>query len=166
MLLFEITAFLRDSYRRLPRSNHVSVRSNDNAGKTPGATNAGSLNVASGGSATDRSTIAATTPSGAMPPSTSGGESMFQNPGSGSLALVNASTPAGQGPGGRRWSMALSSMGQSQTSAQSLQSITGDGHSVGGVPTGERKISFVLHEPDDESLDSSNTTLTFQVSRL
>ena len=130
MLLFEITAFLRDSYRRLPRSNHVSVRSNDNAGKAPG--NAGSLNGGAGsGSATDRSsTVPATTPLGPMPPSTSGGESMFQNPGSGSLALVCASTPAGQ-PGGRRWSMALSSMGQSQTSAQSLQSITGDGHSVG-----------------------------------
>ena len=34
----------------------------------------------------------------------------------------------------------------------------------GGGGAGERKISFVLHEPDDESLDSSNTTLTFQVT--
>lgn len=56
----------------------------------------------------------------------------------------------------RRWSMALSSMGHSQASAQSLQSIAGaDG------PT-ERKISFVLHEPDNESEASSNTTLTMQ----
>ena len=54
----------------------------------------------------------------------------------------------------RRWSMALSSMGQSQTSAQSLQSIACEG--------GERKISFVLHEPDNESEGSSNTTLTCQ----
>lgn len=54
----------------------------------------------------------------------------------------------------RRWSMALSSMGHSQTSAQSLQSIAGEG--------GERKISFVLHEPDNESEGSSNTTLTLQ----
>lgn len=58
----------------------------------------------------------------------------------------------------RRWSMALSSMGHSQTSAQSLQSI------AGGDPTGqtERKISFVLHEPDNESEGSSNTTVTVQ----
>lgn len=54
----------------------------------------------------------------------------------------------------RRWSMALSSMGHSQTSAQSLQSIA-------GVDT-ERKISFVLHEPDNESEHSSNTTVTMQ----
>lgn len=51
----------------------------------------------------------------------------------------------------RRWSMALSSMGHSQTSAQSLQSIAGGDN--------ERKISFVLHEPENESENSSNTTL-------
>lgn len=50
--------------------------------------------------------------------------------------------------------MALSSMGHSQTSAQSLQSIA-------GADT-ERKISFVLHEPDNESEGSSNTTVTMQ----
>ncbi|XP_037051116.1 protein unc-80 homolog isoform X4 [Bradysia coprophila] len=55
----------------------------------------------------------------------------------------------------RRWSMALSSMGHSQTSAQSLQSIAG-----GDAGQTERKISFVLHEPDNESEGSSNTTLT------
>lgn len=54
----------------------------------------------------------------------------------------------------RRWSMALSSMGHSQTSAQSLQSIAGGDT--------ERKISFVLHEPDNESEGSSNTTVTMQ----
>lgn len=59
----------------------------------------------------------------------------------------------------RRWSMALSSMGHSQTSAQSLQSIAGDRDA--GQP--ERKISFVLHEPDNESEGSSNTTVTMQV---
>lgn len=59
----------------------------------------------------------------------------------------------------RRWSMALSSMGHSQTSAQSLQSIAGDRET--GQP--ERKISFVLHEPDNESEGSSNTTVTIQV---
>lgn len=57
----------------------------------------------------------------------------------------------------RRWSMALSSMGHSQTSAQSLQSI------AGGEGPPERKISFVLHEPDNESEGSSSiTTLTIQ----
>lgn len=59
----------------------------------------------------------------------------------------------------RRWSMALSSMGHSQTSAQSLQSIAGDRDSG----QAERKISFVLHEPDNESEGSSNTTVTMQV---
>ncbi|XP_068157117.1 protein unc-80 homolog [Drosophila tropicalis] len=57
----------------------------------------------------------------------------------------------------RRWSMALSSMGHSQTSAQSLQSIAAGNDGVGQT---ERKISFVLHEPDNESENSSNTTLT------
>ncbi|KAL0270475.1 UNVERIFIED_CONTAM: hypothetical protein PYX00_007876 [Menopon gallinae] len=60
----------------------------------------------------------------------------------------------------RRWSMALSSMGHSQASAQSLQSIAGD-RDAGGVQS-ERKISFVLHEPDNESEGSSNTTVTMQ----
>lgn len=55
--------------------------------------------------------------------------------------------------------MALSSMGHSQTSAQSLQSIAGDRDAV----QAERKISFVLHEPDNESEGSSNTTVTMQV---
>lgn len=57
----------------------------------------------------------------------------------------------------RRWSMALSSMGHS---AQSLQSIAGGVGGGEGQP--ERKISFVLHEPDNESEGSSNTTLTIQ----
>ncbi|KAH8363403.1 hypothetical protein KR084_009623 [Drosophila pseudotakahashii] len=57
----------------------------------------------------------------------------------------------------RRWSMALSSMGHSQTSAQSLQSIAAGNDGAG---QSERKISFVLHEPDNESENSSNTTLT------
>lgn len=51
----------------------------------------------------------------------------------------------------RRWSMALSSMGHSQASAQSLQSIAGDA---------DRKISFVLHEPENESEGSSNATVS------
>ncbi|XP_049834730.1 protein unc-80 homolog isoform X4 [Schistocerca gregaria] len=59
----------------------------------------------------------------------------------------------------RRWSMALSSMGHSQTSAQSLQSIICDRDA--GLQA-ERKISFVLHEPDNESEGSSNTTVTIQ----
>ncbi|KAK4883609.1 hypothetical protein RN001_006928 [Aquatica leii] len=62
----------------------------------------------------------------------------------------------------RRWSMALSSMGHSQTSAQSLQSIAGDRESG----QTERKISFVLHEPDVESEGSSNTTVTVQGEEL
>jgi len=115
MLLYEITAFMRDSYRRLPRSARVSLRSNTNepgGGKGgSGNTAPGSLNVAAGYNS-DR-------------PS----ESILHNPGT-SLAL--AATPAGN-PAGRRWSMALSSMGHSQASAQSLQSIAGDGHSIGNL---------------------------------
>ncbi|XP_043521274.1 protein unc-80 homolog isoform X3 [Frieseomelitta varia] len=57
----------------------------------------------------------------------------------------------------RRWSMALSSMGHSQTSAQSLQSIVGDREMAP-----ERKISFVLYEPDNESEGSSKSTVTIQ----
>ncbi|KAK2588606.1 hypothetical protein KPH14_006375 [Odynerus spinipes] len=57
----------------------------------------------------------------------------------------------------RRWSVALSSMGHSQTSAQSLQSIAGDRE-----VTAERKISFVLYEPDNESEGSSKSTVTIQ----
>lgn len=72
--------------------------------------------------------------------------------------------------------MALSSMGHSQTSAQSLQSIAGDRDPSESftilifvflieshiLDQAERKISFVLHEPD-ESEGSSNTTMTMQV---
>jgi len=53
--------------------------------------------------------------------------------------------------------MALSSMGHSQASAQSLQSIAGE--TAGQT---ERKISFVLHEPDNESEGSSKSTVTVQ----
>lgn len=58
----------------------------------------------------------------------------------------------------RRWSMTISSMGHSQASAQSLQSIGGDRDAT----QTERKISFVLHEPDNGS-EGSNTTVTMQV---
>lgn len=56
--------------------------------------------------------------------------------------------------------MALSSMGHSQASAQSLQSIA-------GAET-ERKISFVIHEPENVSGESNATVsvtnlLTFVV---
>ncbi|XP_023318464.1 protein unc-80 homolog isoform X2 [Trichogramma pretiosum] len=61
----------------------------------------------------------------------------------------------------RRWSMALSSMGHSQTSAQSLQSIAG----ADGKET-ERKISFVLHEPDNESEGSSKSNVTIPGEEL
>lgn len=104
MLLFEITAFLRDSYRRLPRSTRVSLRSD--AGKA-GAATAGSVNVPPGSA-----------------PGASGECAAAAAAAAGSLALAG-------GAGGRRWSAALSSMGQSQASAQSLQSIPGDGHSFG-----------------------------------
>ncbi|EGI65756.1 Protein unc-80-like protein, partial [Acromyrmex echinatior] len=57
----------------------------------------------------------------------------------------------------RRWSVALSSMGHSQASAQSLQSIAGDREVVA-----ERKISFVLYEPDNESEGSSKSNVTIQ----
>ncbi|KAE8737653.1 hypothetical protein FOCC_FOCC016879, partial [Frankliniella occidentalis] len=64
----------------------------------------------------------------------------------------------GQNNANRRWSMALSSMGHSQASAQSLQSIAGDQ----GAGQPERKISFVLHEPDNGSEGSSKSTVTMQ----
>lgn len=51
--------------------------------------------------------------------------------------------------------MALSSMGQSQASAQSLQSIAGGDT--------ERKISFVLHEPENVS-GGSNVTVSITYS--
>ncbi|XP_042889771.1 protein unc-80 homolog isoform X4 [Penaeus japonicus] len=81
---------------------------------------------------------------------------------------VRGDRPGWGGPGiglgggkdpNRRWSMALSSMGYSHASAQSLHSI-GDNHPPGF--TGERKISFALHDPDNVSLGSSNTTVTVQ----
>lgn len=68
-------------------------------------------------------------------------------------------------------------MGHSQTSAQSLQSIAGadTGTYINIITITikiirfylkfnilERKISFVLHEPDNESEGSSNTTVTMQ----
>lgn len=52
--------------------------------------------------------------------------------------------------------MALSSMGHSQASAQSLQSIA-------GVET-ERKISFVLHEPENVSGGSNVTVRTDSIT--
>ncbi|EFN65650.1 Uncharacterized protein KIAA1843 [Camponotus floridanus] len=60
----------------------------------------------------------------------------------------------------RRWSVALSSMGHSQASAQSLQSIAGEVINREGIA--ERKISFVLYEPDNESEGSSKSTVTIQ----
>ena len=51
--------------------------------------------------------------------------------------------------------MAFSSIANSQNSAQSIPSISNDKDN-NNVPT-ERKISFVLHEPDNESEASSNT---------
>lgn len=67
VLLFEITAFLRETYQTLPKSNKLFVKER-------------------------------------APP----WEKMYSR------------------EANRRWSMALSSMGQSQASAQSLQSIAGD----------------------------------------
>jgi len=57
----------------------------------------------------------------------------------------------------RRWSMALSSLGISQNSAHSLISLADPpfpqlGHA------GERRISFLLQEADDENSDQSSTT--------
>lgn len=57
----------------------------------------------------------------------------------------------------RRWSTAYSSLGHSQASAQSLQSI--------GIPETERKISFALHEPENVS-GGSNVTVSLTVSKL
>ncbi|XP_066582663.1 protein unc-80 homolog [Prorops nasuta] len=57
----------------------------------------------------------------------------------------------------RRWSFALSSMGQSQASAQSIASIVGERE----INT-ERKISFVVNHPDNESEGSNKSTVTIQ----
>ncbi|XP_050045385.1 protein unc-80 homolog [Dermacentor andersoni] len=61
----------------------------------------------------------------------------------------------------RRWSMALSTLGVSQTSAHSLVSLAEQTHPV---VVGERRISFVLHEADaeGESENSSNNTVNVQ----
>lgn len=133
ILLLEITAFLRETYQTLPKSSRLSTKE--------------------------------------RPPPW---ERMYSR------------------EANRRWSMALSSMGHSQTSAQSLQSIAGDRetgelreviHDARGSwscanpsitphhqPSdsialdfrSERKISFVLHEPDNESEGSSKSTVTIQ----
>ncbi|KAK0091968.1 hypothetical protein PV326_002441 [Microctonus aethiopoides] len=129
ILLLEITAFLRETYPTLPKSNRVSTKE--------------------------------------RPPPW---ERMYSR------------------EANRRWSMALSSMGHSQTSAQSLQSIAGDretgelremmergswsctnpithhqpSDSIALDFRSERKISFVLHEPDNESEGSSKSTVTIQ----
>ncbi|XP_063893793.1 protein unc-80 homolog [Helicoverpa armigera] len=89
VLLFEITAFLRETYQNLPKTNRSSLKERGPWDRVYREAN-------------------------------------------------------------RRWSMALSSMGHSQASAQSLQSIA-------GAET-ERKISFVLHEPENVS-GGSNVTL-------
>lgn len=129
ILLYEITAFLRETYQTLPKSSRLSAKE--------------------------------------RPPPW---ERMYSR------------------EANRRWSMALSSMGHSQTSAQSLQSITGDretgelmreaiekanwncanpitnhhqpSDSIALDFRSERKISFVLHEPDNESEGSSKSTAT------
>ena len=123
MLMFEITAFLRDSYRRLPRSNHVSMRSD----KT--APNTGSLNVSSG---ERNATVAAATATAAA--AAAAAEASSSHPAASSLTTGSNA--------GRRWSMALSLMGHSQTSAQSLQSITGDGHSNGEPSYDKSLVKF------------------------
>lgn len=62
----------------------------------------------------------------------------------------------------RRWSMALSSLGFSQTSAHSLMSLADNQIPTQPAQIGERRISFVLHEAEGEynSEHSSNTTDT------
>lgn len=64
----------------------------------------------------------------------------------------------------RRWSMALSTLGVSQTSAHSLVSLADQAAAAHPVVVGERRISFVLHEADaeGESENSSNNTVNVQ----
>ncbi|XP_077556955.1 unc80, NALCN channel complex subunit isoform X2 [Haemaphysalis longicornis] len=65
----------------------------------------------------------------------------------------------------RRWSMALSTLGVSQTSAHSLVSLADQTAAATAHPVvGERRISFVLHEADaeGESENSSNNTVNVQ----
>ncbi|XP_046393341.1 protein unc-80 homolog [Ischnura elegans] len=136
ILLLEVTAFLRETYQTLPKSGRAPQGGRGGGGGIGGGV---SSVVVGGGMSADRG------------PLLSGGAGI-----------------SGGGPwdriynkeANRRWSMALSSMGHSQTSAQSLQSIAGDRD--GGMQS-ERKISFVLHEPDNESEGSSNTTVTMQL---
>lgn len=135
--MFEITAFLRDSYRRLPRSNHVSMRSD----KT--APNTGSLNVSSGERSAAAAAAASATAAAAAATTAAATEVSSSHP-------VTSSLTTGGSNAGRRWSMALSLMGHSQTSAQSLQSITGDIHSNGDIHIYDVSFccSMIKHELD------------------
>ncbi|XP_069357295.1 protein unc-80 homolog isoform X3 [Maniola hyperantus] len=114
VLLFEITAFLRETYQNLPKSCRSSLKER------------GPWDRVYRWMQKRRRLLCNT------------------------KALSSQHTLMPVEEANRRWSMALSSMGHSQASAQSLQSIA-------GAET-ERKISFVLHEPENVS-GGSNVTL-------
>ncbi|XP_047520925.1 protein unc-80 homolog isoform X3 [Pieris napi] len=114
VLLFEITAFLRESYQNLPKTCRASLKER------------GPWDRVYRWMVKRRRLLC------------------------NNKALSSQHTLLPVEEANRRWSMALSSMGHSQASAQSLQSIA-------GVET-ERKISFVLHEPENVS-GGSNVTL-------
>ncbi|XP_064072419.1 protein unc-80 homolog isoform X1 [Vanessa tameamea] len=113
MLLFEITAFLRETYQNLPKSCRSSLKERG--------------------------------PWDRVYRWMQKRRRLLCN----NKALSSQHTLMPVEEANRRWSMALSSMGHSQASAQSLQSIA-------GAET-ERKISFVLHEPENVSGGSSVT---------
>ncbi|XP_065573108.1 protein unc-80 homolog isoform X4 [Artemia franciscana] len=126
-LLLEITTFLRDTYRRLPRASKPSLRGLEKAFWGDRASGVAASETNSHGTV------------------------------SGMHSLGTLGPNLQRDLAARRWSTALSSVGNSQNSAQSLHSIPADGPPLSALV--DRKISFVLHEPDDESLTSSKSTL-------
>ncbi|KAH9639426.1 hypothetical protein HF086_002115 [Spodoptera exigua] len=130
VLLFEITAFLRETYQNLPKTCRSSLKERGPWDRV--YRNDDLLHTATFMTISTLLLIY---------------NKEIENNGIMCIRTVNLH---GMLEANRRWSMALSSMGHSQASAQSLQSIA-------GAET-ERKISFVLHEPENVS-GGSNVTL-------
>ena len=172
VLLLEITTFMRETYKNLPKMHRPAffpsntTRMTEPRASTYGAASAG----ISGGSA-----------------NAAGAWNSFDQPRSNSQAVVPHLVPA-TSSSSRRWSMATQSVGNA-----SISSSCGGGHqpqkevlekqasiqsqvppetmaalvaNTSSNPSGEgRKISFVLQDNENESKTSSQTTLAMQVDR-
>uniref|UniRef100_A0A0K2T575 Uncharacterized protein n=1 Tax=Lepeophtheirus salmonis TaxID=72036 RepID=A0A0K2T575_LEPSM len=136
VLLLEITAFMRETYKILPKT-HLTKTS----GATPNVIN--------------------------IPSKPTGGSIVASGIG-GSISATSA---------GRRWSMATQSLnignlsmdspsGMMTTSATSTSNMTGGGATTPGSTQDHRKISFVIQNEDNDSANSSQTTLTVQGDSL